>query len=261
MEIALILAGLLAAWWVWSKFRSPKALHSPSSAKPAAGSEVTTGLAIAAEVLYRFAGPGSHEWIDVNVHTLRGERGRKDWILIREVAARGVKTGKRYRLTVREMLGVKDPLTNIEYRGDEDIARFFRLAAGGINQRDFDELPAWSAQRSAIVRARKWRDEHGAAGTRRPKRAIDVILRCRTVTKEAAEFAVAITALHTWGGVVWAFSGDAQPVEGSPAGPKEIYFTLPNGIDPENEVVWLRPADSEEHIADPAEWLAKRSKR
>ncbi len=45
------------------------------------------------------------------------------------------------------MVAVQDPVDDREYRGVPDIARFFRLAAGGLNKEDLEEMKDWAERR------------------------------------------------------------------------------------------------------------------
>lgn len=109
-----------------------------------------------AGIVYRRPG-GPIERVDVTVTGLDLTPGHGGWLLLRTVeglaAERDSGLPRRPgQWDMNHILGVIDPLTGIEHRDMGEKTRFLRLSAGGINQRDKDEIEEWRAARTAPIK-------------------------------------------------------------------------------------------------------------
>ncbi|MDQ1081212.1 hypothetical protein [Pseudoroseomonas cervicalis] len=89
----LALTGGFAILWSRQRMSTASTSLRDSPAAPATASPsqcwhcLKDSLSIPAEILYRTAGPGTHEWHDIEVRELWGEPGKgTTWLMVREIA-------------------------------------------------------------------------------------------------------------------------------------------------------------------------------
>ncbi|MDQ1081213.1 hypothetical protein [Pseudoroseomonas cervicalis] len=153
---------------------------------------------------------------------------------------------------------LKDPETRLEGRDVPAVARWLRLRAGGLNDRDFAELAEFEATRAAIIADR------GITFRRSLRPPVSVVVECE-IEGQVAVHDVKIAYIHTWGGRPIAFSGRAarRRMEGKRTWTGSRTFGLPPGrpdAQPSHYIIQaLRPGEGAAAVEDPAAWLMEQA--
>lgn len=138
-----------------SRYHTPTALDG-SPHQPFPIECLRAGLAIEAELLFRQGGPGTHEWHEVTIRELWGEKSsRTGWSFVREVNfTSGPDARSAGSVAVDRLIVLRDPKAFTDYRSIPDITRWLRLRAGGINPQDFALLSEFQAERATEIEMR-----------------------------------------------------------------------------------------------------------
>ncbi len=212
---------------------------------------------VAAEILFRHGGAGSHEWHEVRVLGITGEE-ENGWTYIREVAVRERPGSQGGYIDFKQILEIRDDETGTSYRNWEEMAQYLRIRAGGINPGDETKIAEWNECRDRIIGEKVWREAHGNRGRRAFKPPLEAKIEAIDRTGVRRSCSVRVIAFTTFGAP---FLIEAEETgTGRQIKPTLITFTLPGYHNPGLEAVMLTETGGET-VADIAIWLGPRADR
>jgi hypothetical protein len=131
------------------------------------------------------------------------------------------------------------------------MARFLRLSADGLTDRDAEELQQWQEEQRRAAFIKDWQAVHGNRRTRKVDPPLAANVSC--TTEPSVIYAVQIAEVVAHGKTPWVIVGNARKVGAGGKG-KKMTFTLPGYCAPV-EITSLTPEGMSAPVVDPAAWL------